>query len=130
MVRVRSKIPATSDAVHSEESAPARVRPRNSWTAKANDGAALAAPTAGAARWETNRDELRRHIAQHPVEDISAEELDAHFDGMPPRYWERVNESELVWGLQSVHRFLHGVVASPSADTPVVVNWRYFPEEG
>jgi [protein-PII] uridylyltransferase len=49
---------------------------------------------------------------------------------MPPRYWERVNENELVWGLQSVHRFLYGVVASPSADTPVVVNWRYFPDEG
>ena len=56
--------------------------------------------------------------------------MDAHFDGMPPRYWEQVEESELEWGLQNIHRFLYGVVASPSADTPVVVNWRYFPEQG
>lgn len=79
---------------------------------------------------EQQRDRLRRHLAQNPIEEISPEELDAHFDGMPSRYWERVDESELVWGLQNIHRFLHGVVASPSADTPVVVNWRYFPEQG
>ncbi len=49
---------------------------------------------------------------------------------MPARYWEQVDESELVWGLQNVHRFLYGVVASPTADTPVVVNWRYFKDQG
>lgn len=80
--------------------------------------------------WQQQRDRLRQHVAQNPIEGISQEELDAHFDGMPPRYWEQVDESELVWGLQNVHRFLYGVVASPSADTPVVVNWRYFPEQG
>ncbi len=80
--------------------------------------------------WQQKRDRLREHMAQNPIEEISPEELDAHFDGMPPRYWDKVDESELVWGLQNIHRFLYGVVASPSADTPVVVNWRYFPEQG
>ena len=81
-------------------------------------------------RWREKRDQLRDYISQHPVEEISREELDAHFDGMPPRYWEQVDESELAWSLQNIHRFLYGVVASPRADTPVVVNWRYFPEQG
>jgi [protein-PII] uridylyltransferase len=80
--------------------------------------------------WQQRREQLRRDLAQKPIEEISSEELEAHFEGMPPRYWEGVSEAELIWGLQCVHRFLHGVVASPSADTPVVTNWRYFPAEG
>jgi [protein-PII] uridylyltransferase len=80
--------------------------------------------------WEWHRERLRRHLAQNPVEGISQEELDAHLEGMPARYWERVSDTELVWGLQNVHRFLYGMVASPNADTPVVVNWRYFPAQG
>jgi [protein-PII] uridylyltransferase len=80
--------------------------------------------------WQQQRDRLRQHVVQNPIEGISQEELDAHFDGMPSRYWEQIEESELAWGLQNIHRFLYGVVASPTADTPVVVNWRYFPEQG
>lgn len=80
--------------------------------------------------WEQRRDGLRNYIVRNPVEGISMEELDAHFDGMPSRYWEQTDELELAWGLQNVHRFLHGVVASPTADTPVVVNWRHFEQEG
>ncbi|HTD65466.1 MAG TPA: ACT domain-containing protein [Candidatus Limnocylindria bacterium] len=87
------------------------------------------APRRGAG-WEQQRDRLRKLVAENPIQDISQEELDAHFNGMPSRYWEQVDESELIWGLQNVHRFLYGVVASPSADTPVVVNWRYFKEQG
>jgi len=80
--------------------------------------------------WQQKRDRLREHVKQNPIDEISQEEVDAHFEGMPARYWDKVDESELAWGLQNIHRFLYGVVASPSADTPVVVNWRYFPEQG
>jgi [protein-PII] uridylyltransferase len=80
--------------------------------------------------WQERRASLRDYIAHNPIGEISEEELDAHFDGMPPRYWDNIDESELVWGLQNIHRFLYGVVASLSADTPVVVNWRYFPDQG
>jgi [protein-PII] uridylyltransferase len=80
--------------------------------------------------WQWHRERLRRHILKHPIEGISEEELAAHFEGMPPRYWQSVTESELVWGLQNVHRFLHGNVTSASGDTAVVLNWRSFPFQG
>lgn len=80
--------------------------------------------------WQWYRERFRRHISINPVEGISEEELTAHFDGMPPRYWESVTESELAWGLQNVHRFLHGNVASAQGDMAVVLNWRSFPFPG
>lgn len=80
--------------------------------------------------WQEKRDHIRRRVAENPIKEISEEELEAHFEGMPARYWDKIDESELVWGLRNIHRFLNGVVASPMADTPVAVSWRYFPEEG
>jgi [protein-PII] uridylyltransferase len=83
-----------------------------------------------AAQWETERARLRRWLQKHPVVEVSPEEIDAHFDGMPSHYWGRVSDTELAWGLQSVHQFLHGLVASPSGTTPAVVTWRHFPKVG
>src|SRR5687768_7637620 len=57
-------------------------------------------------------------------------EVRAHFEGMPNRYWQRVNRSELVWGLQTVHSFLETVVASDAPAWTPVVDWRHFPERG
>ena len=46
---------------------------------------------------------------------------------MPPRYWQRLTEAELAWGLQTVHQFLTNVVDSETSDTPVVIQWRHVP---
>jgi len=81
-------------------------------------------------RWQWHRDRLRQFIARQPLEGISEEEIDAHFTGMPPHYWERVTVAELAWGLQTVNRFLHGLVASSSGGTPAVITWRHFPKQG
>jgi len=80
--------------------------------------------------WSWHRDRLHRHLARNPLDGIPQDELTAHFEGMPPRYWESVNESELVWGLQNVHRFLHGNATSASGETAVVLSWRSFPYQG
>jgi len=79
--------------------------------------------------WEWHRDRLRRRIAQQPIEGIPPEEVDAHFAGMPAHYWDRISDAELVWSLQTVHRFLTGLVATESGDTALATDWRHYPRQ-
>src|SRR3954464_2254694 len=79
--------------------------------------------------WEWHRDRLRRRLLHHPLEGIPQEEVEAHFDGMPSRYWDRISDTELVWGLQTVHRFLTGLVATDSGETVVATDSRHFPRQ-
>lgn len=80
--------------------------------------------------WQSRRERLRKHLADNPMAGVTEEELQAHFDYMPARYWKSVDETELVWALHCVHRFLHGNVVSANADTAVVIDWRAFPAQG
>src|SRR5437588_11548989 len=77
--------------------------------------------------WRRNREQLRRQISKRSLEGISEEEIDAHFGGMPPRYWEGLRLTELVWGLRTVHYFLDDVVAANTAEPSVVTDWRQVP---
>src|SRR2546427_7770219 len=81
----------------------------------------------GGADWQRHRDQLRRQISKRSLEGISEEEIDAHFAGMPPRYWERLTLTELVWGLRTVHCFLNDVVATETDEPAVVADWRQLP---
>ena len=76
------------------------------------------------------RDLLYAHLTGAPVPGINQEEVDAHFQGMPARYWEQVGEAQLLWDLQTVHAFLAKLNDPDSADTPVAVDWRREPESG
>lgn len=80
--------------------------------------------------WQERRDWFRARVSQQPPAGIGAEEIDAHVSLMPPHYWERVTEADLLWGLETIHGFFQ-LVASPN--TPVTApfaNWRQFPELG
>jgi [protein-PII] uridylyltransferase len=79
--------------------------------------------------WQWHRDRLRRLFAQRAANGISAEEIAAHFDFMPPRYWERVTEDELVWGIQTVHRFFNRLAANDAPATTAVMDARHFPQQ-
>src|SRR4051794_18414942 len=70
--------------------------------------------------WQWHRDRLRRLLDQRPIGGISGEEFAAHFEGMPPRYWDRVTEDELVWGIQTVHRFFGKLATTDSAESCAV----------
>jgi [protein-PII] uridylyltransferase len=71
------------------------------------------------------RENLRRKLKLPP--EIGADEIEAHFRGMPSRYWERVSEAELVWGLETVHRF-YGQLADPnSTGIMPVLEWKRMP---
>jgi [protein-PII] uridylyltransferase len=79
---------------------------------------------------EIFRTQMRSTLQRHPPYRISQEEISAHFEGMPTRYWERVDEDELAWGLELVHKFLVQV-NDPACETiRPVLDWRHCPERG
>jgi len=74
--------------------------------------------------WSERRDWFRARFQERPHLKITGEELQVHFSSMPAHYWECVTESELEWGVETVHGFLE-LVASPevSATSPFI-SWR------
>jgi [protein-PII] uridylyltransferase len=54
---------------------------------------------------------------------VSAEEVQAHIDCVPDRYWTVADEADLRWHLRSVHGFFEKLAHSSSSGTPVWVDW-------
>ena len=75
---------------------------------------------AAALSWQERRDWFGGRVQQQPVKGVSAEEIAAHFAAMPSHYWQRVNQEDLIWGLETIHGFLT-LVATPNVapTTPV-----------
>ena len=80
--------------------------------------------------WRTRREWFRAHLQQEPVPGISSDEIAAHFDCMPPYYWERVNLEDLVWGLTTVRSFFRLVTAPRVPPTTPILEWRQLPHRG
>ena len=76
------------------------------------------------------RDRFYDRIQEHPLPGLSRQEIDGHFRAMPMRYWERVTKAELIWGLETVHRFLHQDEARASGAPVVIADSRHYPERG
>src|SRR5262245_25338550 len=70
------------------------------------------------------RDALREKLRQQPLGNISGEEIEVHFAAMPSHYWEHVNESDLIWGLETIHGFLRLITTPTSPPTQPFVTWR------
>ena len=69
-------------------------------------------------------------IKASPPKGICLDEIDAHFQGMPSRYWERIDMQELVWGLEVVHKFLEKIAEPAFPGTTPVLDCKHFPELG
>ena len=54
---------------------------------------------------------------------LSTEEVQAHFDCMPERYWTGLGEADLRWHLRAVHGFFEKLARYSSLGTPVWVEW-------
>ena len=87
-------------------------------------------PSAASSRWCERRDSLRERLRRQRLGNISGEEIDVHFSAMPPHYWERVNEADLVWGLETIHGFLTLIATPNSPPTRPFVAWRQTPNAG
>ena len=76
--------------------------------------------------WQERREWFRKRIEARLPATINPEEVDSHFSAMAPYYWDSVTETDLLWGLETIHGFLR-VIASPhlAATTPFV-SWRQF----
>src|SRR5687768_392629 len=77
---------------------------------------------------EMRRRSLYLSVRQSLPAEIEAEEVDAHFNGMPLRYWERTTEQELVWGLETIHKFFELVAQPTSPAISPVLDWKTSPD--
>jgi [protein-PII] uridylyltransferase len=74
--------------------------------------------------WNERRDWFRSRLKQRANLRITSDELQVHFSAMPQHYWECLTESDLEWGLETVHGFLQ-LVASPDVPaTSPFISWR------
>jgi [protein-PII] uridylyltransferase len=91
---------------------------------QAHSNPSAAKPAGQSPSWQTRRDWLRSRLESPASKGISAEETEAHFSGMPARYWEQVTEADLLWSLQAVQGFLKVVAGSDAPATKPVMDWR------
>jgi [protein-PII] uridylyltransferase len=97
----------------------------------ASNGTAATRNLSGANRRTRHRERLYARLKEHPSTNVSQGEVDAHFEEMPSRYWERVTKSELIWGLETVRAYFGKVAAGGTASaTAVVADSRHYPERG
>jgi [protein-PII] uridylyltransferase len=80
--------------------------------------------------WTERRDSLRNRLEPLSLQNLSAQEIEAHFSGMPPHYWERVSQADLIWGLQTIHGFLELITLPNVPSTKPFVDWRPIPGTG
>lgn len=70
----------------------------------------------------------QQHIAQ-TVTGVSAEEIDAHFNLLPDRYFAQTDESDVALHLEMVNRLLHNISAADSLGSlRPVIEWRESPD--
>ena len=74
--------------------------------------------------WRQRRDQLRTWLRQNAPDTISVDEIEVHCAAMPPHYWERVTEADLVWGLETIHGFLVHIASPNVSPTAPFVTWR------
>lgn len=79
---------------------------------------------------EIYRSQMRSSLRRHPPFKVSAEEMEAHFQTMPLRYWERVDEEKLILDLQLVHQFLQQVTDSNSPAARPVLDYKHCEHRG
>jgi [protein-PII] uridylyltransferase len=70
---------------------------------------------------------FRTRLQQQPPSELSPDECEAHFIGMPEHYWQRVTQSDLLWGMETVHGFFRQIAAPNVAPTLPFVSWRQSP---
>lgn len=72
----------------------------------------------------------QQHIAQS-VSGVSAEEIAAHFNLLPERYFAQTEEADVALHIGMVNRLLHNISAADSLGSlRPVIEWRDFPERG
>jgi [protein-PII] uridylyltransferase len=80
---------------------------------------------------ETQRELLVEETRRSLPDNISADELEAHFATLPPRYFQIHSAAEIIQDLQVVHRFLHLQLSEEETNAlEPVVDWHNEPDRG
>ncbi len=73
---------------------------------------------------------LRKAVTPRLISLITEDEIEAHFIHMPERYWQRVEEDELIWHFEALHAFFEKLLNAEIEGSAPVVRWRHFPDRG
>jgi [protein-PII] uridylyltransferase len=73
---------------------------------------------------ERHREELREKLLRRMPAQVSTEEVMAHFDAMPARYFLAHNETEIAEDLGLAHRFMHQQISEEDSALIPVISWR------
>jgi [protein-PII] uridylyltransferase len=77
----------------------------------------------------TQKESLRRELLPLLPSWILEDEIEAHFDCMPVRYWRRVGVKDLMKHFEVLHIFFESLFDAEGAAGPVI-RWRHFPDRG
>jgi [protein-PII] uridylyltransferase len=82
-------------------------------------------PDLSAQRRFRKREWFTQYLGSLNHAQFTRDEINAHLDGMPARYWDAIDENELVWGLETIHRFLSEVARPDSPATMPILDVRH-----
>ncbi|MCS7091395.1 MAG: [protein-PII] uridylyltransferase [Verrucomicrobiota bacterium] len=73
---------------------------------------------------QKQRESLLAQVRHHRPAHIADDEILAHFEGLPPRYFEIRTALEIIEDLELVHRFLRLQVATEERALEPIIGWR------
>ena len=79
---------------------------------------------------ERQRQLLKDEVAREAPKNISAEEIDAHFEALPGRYFDIHQAREIMVDLTQAHRFMHHQIAEEEKALEPIVYWHNEPDRG
>jgi len=79
---------------------------------------------------EEQREKLLKKVRELASEPIGDDELHAHFDALPPRYFEIHTALEILDDLELAHRFMHRLVFDTDRALAPVTAWLDEPDRG
>jgi [protein-PII] uridylyltransferase len=74
--------------------------------------------------WIERRELFRALLRITPPKGIDAAELEIYLNGFPEHFWDRLDETDLLWGLETMHLF-HGACTDINAP---LIRWRELSE--
>jgi [protein-PII] uridylyltransferase len=79
---------------------------------------------------EEARKETQQRILKNLDHQLDPGEIAAHFENMPPSYFESVSEDLIREHISIVHGFLKYQITHEDASLQPILHWRHFPDQG
>jgi [protein-PII] uridylyltransferase len=92
--------------------------------------AALSGITEFVAMAEQARLETQQRLLKNLDRQFDPGEIAAHFETLPPGYFETVSEDLMREHISLVHGFLRHQIGNDDASLQPIIHWRHFPEQG